>query len=424
MSVPPEVDDVDLEEVNLFDPNLYATGDPHAIWRALRLRDPVRWQQLDDGRGFWSITRYDHACRVLRDHDLFTSEGGNLLYTLGSWDPAAGKMMTSMDPPGHTELREPLNHLLSHRELVRREDHMRRAVRRFLLPLLDDSPWDLAEAGMSLPMSFTGPLLGVPESDWAALARTSVAAMAPDDPEFGVGGTEEAIAKAHFELFEYFSALVHDRGTELSDDLIGCLMGTEIDGRGLTHDEVVYNCYSLLLGANVTAPHVVATTVLALIEQPAVQDEIAARPELVPSAVEEALRWSSPANHFMRHAVDDVTLGDVRIHAGDPVVAWVGSANRDEEVFADPYTFDVARKPNRHLAFGFGRHYCVGAPIARIALGLVVSELVGLVERFELAGPVERMRSNFVAGVKHMPVVAHLRADAARVLRAETLEPE
>ena len=189
-----------------------------------------------------------------------------------------------------------------------------------------------------------------------------------------------------------------------------------VSGRPLRPDEIVYNCYSLLLGANVTTPHAIAGTVLAFAENPDEYRRLTADPTLIPSAVEEGLRWSSPANHFMRYAVQDTVLGGVRIAEGDALVAWLGSANRDERVFADPFRFDVGRSPNRHVAFGFGPHYCVGAPLARIALRVFFEEVVAEVAEFRVAGPVEHLASNFVAGIKRLPVAvtAHARGTHAR----------
>ncbi|MGH3852160.1 MAG: cytochrome P450 [Pseudonocardiaceae bacterium] len=409
----PDAFGVDLDTINLFDPALYQEGDPHPIWKALRDRAPVHWQQLPDGRGFWSITRYHDAALVLRDHERFTSERGNLLYTLGRVDPAAGKMMTSMDPPRHDYIREPLAKALSQKELAKHEDGVRGAVRCFLAPLVDEQPYDMAAAALLLPMAIIGPLLGIPEQDWLRLARATTGAVAPDDAKFQEGDAELTLASAHYELFEYFSDLV--RGAD-STGLIDVLRGIEIDGKPLELDEVVYNCYSVLLGANVTAPHVITGTLLALIERPESYAQLAER-SAAASAVEEGLRWSSPANHFMRYAVADVELHGARIRAGDPLAVWMGSANRDEEVFNRPYHFDIDRRPNRHLAFGFGRHYCVGAPMARLALNIVFTEITRLVERWELAGPVEHMRSNFVAGITRLPVTATLRPGAAELLQ-------
>jgi len=418
LSVPSGPLDVRLEEVNLFDPNLYAFGDPHPVWKALREREPVWWQQLGDGRGFWAVTRHADACWVLRDHTAFTSQKGTLLCILGSDDPAGGRMMAATDPPRHTQFREPLTHALSPKMIRPRRPQVERIVRQLLAPLAEaeGGPWDLAAAAAGFPMAFTGVLMGLPEADWPRLTRCTTMAIANDDPEFQEGPSRTTLISAHHELFEYFSEQVRTRRAAPRDDLIGLLMGIEVEGRPLRLDEIVYNCYSLLLGANVTTPHVVAATVLAMTERPRTYQHWAAHPELLASGVEEGLRWASPANHFMRYAVRDVTVGDAKVREGEALAVFLGSANRDEAEFDDPYRFDLARRPNRHIAFGFGHHFCVGGPLARIALQILFGEILRLVERFELAGPVEHLCSNFVAGIKHLPVQAALRPGAGREL--------
>ncbi|MFD5247392.1 cytochrome P450 [Amycolatopsis sp. NPDC058340] len=415
ISVPGAVAEIDLDSVDLFDPELYGSGDPHPIWQVMRERAPVHRQVLPDGRSFWSVTRHGDVNKVLRDHTRYTSRRGTLLSILGTDDPAGGLMMAASDPPTHTALHEPLAKALSARALSRWEPRIREVIRNLMAPLADGGPWDIGEAGAGFPMAFTGALMGLPEQDWPRLTRLTTMAIAPEDPEFQEGsGT---LTAAHHELFEYFADHIRSQGDTPDDDLVGYLSTMEAAGRRLRQDEIVYNCYSLLLGANVTTPHAVASTVLALIEHPGEYRRLLADRSLLPTAVEEGLRWASPANHFMRYAVADVELGGVRIGRGDAVVAWLGSANRDERVFTDPYRFDVGRSPNRHVAFGFGPHYCIGAPLARIALRLLFDEILQHVAEFRLAGPVEHLKSNFVAGIKHMPVTATLRPDAAALPR-------
>lgn len=407
LTLPSALPDVDLGTVDLADPMLYATGEPHVLWKALRERSPVHRQTLPGGRAFWSVTRYREVSEVLRDHALFTSERGTLLSILGQPDPAAGKMMVASDPPVHTALREPIARALSARALRPLEPRIRHVVRRMIVPLAEGRPWDVAAAGLAFPMAFTGTLMGVPEGDWERLARLTTMAVAPDDPGYRRRSAAQTLAAAHHELFEYFTDLVRGRAAG-AGDLVGVLAGMAAGDRRLRLDEIVYNCFSLLLGANVTTPHTVAGTLLALIENPAEYRRLRADPALVPSAVEEGLRWSSPASHSMRHAVRDTGLGGRRIAAGDAVVAWLGSANRDPAAFPDPFRFDVARSPNRHAAFGLGPHYCVGSQLARIALRILFAELVRHVEEFQLAGPVEHLASNFVAGITRMEVTGEL----------------
>lgn len=414
ITVPDRSFDVDLDTVDLLDHGFYADGDPHPVWKVMRERAPVHRQVLPDGRSFLSVTRHADVSAVLRDAGRFTSRRGTLLSVLGSSDPAGDRMMAACDPPMHTAMRVPMAKALSHAALRSREPAIRDVVRRLLAPLAEEEPWDLADAAAGFPMAFTGALMGLPERDWDQLTQLTTMAVAPEDAAFAAQTGDANLRAAHHELFEYFADQVQPPRPR--EDLIGFLTSIPVGDRRMRPDELVYNCYSLLLGANVTTPHAIAATVLALIENPGEYRRIAGAGG-VELAVEEGLRWSSPANHFMRYALTDTELSGQPVARGEPVVAWLGAANRDERVFADPYRFDVARWPNRHLAFGLGVHYCIGAPLARIALRLLFAEIVAVVEEFALDGPVEHLRSNFTAGIRRMPVVARLRPGGAETLR-------
>lgn len=410
LTVPSGTLDLDLDQVDLFDPHLYADGDPHPIWALMRERAPVHHQVLPDGREFWSVTTYEDAKRVLADHEAFTSERGTLLVALDAGDPAGGKMMAATDPPRHTALRIPLTRAMSPREWARRESQLRASVRAMLAPAYDDDHWDLAVAAAEFPMTFTGALMGLPERDWPRLTHCTTAAIAADDEAFQEGDSLTTLVSVHHELFEYFSEQVRERSaSEPRGDLIDVLMTMWADGAPLDHEELVYNCYSLLLGANVTTPHVLSATVMELMDRPAEYRRLADRPALVNRAVEEGLRWASPANHFMRYSRRGVELGGQVIPAGSAVAVWLGSANRDEKAFADPYRFDIARAPNRHLAFGFGPHYCVGASLARVALRMALTEIVGMFDRIEPDGEVRHLHSNFTAGITRLPLRTTMR---------------
>ena len=217
------------------------------------------------------------------------------------------------------------------------------------------------------------------------------------------------------ELLDYFAREADRRAGTPGDDAVRLLM--TMRGGELTREEVAVNCYSLLLGANVTTPHAIAGTVLALMERPEAYRRAAAAPAAIPGLVEEGLRWTSPASSFLRHTVRDVELGGGVVPAGDPVAAWVGSANRDRTVFTDPYRFDMTRAPNRHLAFGFGPHYCLGAALARLTVRVFFEECLGMIEEFSPAGEPGHLASSFVAGYTRVPVRARLR----RSLRARDM---
>jgi cytochrome P450 len=410
MACPADAAEVDLDSVDLADPSLYAQGDPHPIWRAMRLRDPVRWQPAGGDLGFWSVTTHELGAWVLRDSATFTSERGTVLNLLGKPDPAAGKQLAATDPPRHRRMREPLRKALTAKSVDRIRDELTVRVRLLLAPAMTEEPFDFADAVSGLPMAATGLLIGLPAADFADLTKLTLMAVAPDDPEYTVRADPAGtLARAHRELFGYFSDAVRERRRKpAGDDLLSLLLTMDVDGRVLDPGEVVANCYSLLLGAVITTPYV-PTAMLGELAGTEVLARMLSGPGFGDLAVEEALRWASPANHFMRHALRDVEMAGKHIRAGEAVVVWVGSANRDETVFDDPYTFDPDRPANRHIAFGSGAHYCVGHSVARLGLRVLFDELRRSFVDFDRAGDGEHLCSNFIAGIKHLPLVARVR---------------
>ncbi|RPF24836.1 cytochrome P450 [Streptomyces sp. TLI_185] len=404
--------DIDLADIDLFDLDLYTSGDPHPVWDVMRAKAPLHHQVLPDGREFWSVTRYEDVCRVLGDHREFTSERGTVVTHLGTDDVAAGKLLTSTDPPRHTEVRRPLGSKLTVRTVKSWEDSIRRSIVRFLEPALDGDTFDLAERALLLPAIVTGPLLGIPEKDWEELVELTAMVTAPSDPHFQQGSEAATLAISHHELVTYVTEWVkRHRATGGEDDsLLSHLMSVRPEGAPLTDEEIALDGYSILLGANVTTPHTVSGAVHALIERPDQFEKAQADPTLIPNLAEEALRWTSPACNFMRYAVDDVQIGGGTIPARGAVVAWIGSANRDASRFTDPHTFDITRSnAKRHVAFGFGPHFCIGAPLARLTLRVFFEELLQRFGSIELAGEPQHLRSYFIAGMTHLPVVAQKR---------------
>ncbi|MGW4059297.1 cytochrome P450 [Amycolatopsis sp. NPDC004747] len=379
------------------------------MWRELRALDGLDWHQVDESRGFWSIVKYADTDHVLRDTATFTSERGTLLDLLGTDDPAGGQQLAVTDPPRHTTRQARLKKALAVRAVDRQREAIRGKILDLLAPLGDGGVFDFGTAMLALPMSVTGSMMDLPEADWPWLSRLTTVCIAADDPEFqDEGGKEATLKEAHRELFGYFQDLMRFRRTALGDDLLSVLISTEFEGRLMSPSEIVANCYSLLLGANVTTPHA-PTFVLAEFAGTKVVEEWAAHPEANGTACEEALRWASPVNHVLRYATRDVQVRGTEIAAGDAVVAWLGAANRDEEVFTRSETFDLYRKPNKHLAFGIGPHYCVGHSVARVTINVLFEELFGRYTDFALAGPAERLVSNFASGYKHVPITARIR---------------
>ena len=402
--------------VDLVDPNLYGSGDPHTIWTEHRRIAPVRWQPVGTDRGFWSVTRHADVSHVLHKHETFSSQRGTLLNLLGAGDPASGSQMAVTDPPRHREMREPLQRALSIRTVEHYQDNIRALVTELLEPLADGGPFDLAAAMSSLPMAVTGTMMASPREDWPQLTWAATAALAAEDPAYQLpSGPEATLRRAHREIFAYFQDIIASRRKRPGDGLIDTLLGVQIDGHGLTDGQIAANCYSLLIGATLTTPQVISSAVAKLAGTSEL-DRWAASPELINTGVEEAIRWASPTNHFMRYALHDTELAGVPIHADDAVVVWLGSANRDERVFTNPFHFDIARKPNRHIAFGVGPHFCIGHTIARVILRNTFSELLGRFTGIERASEPILLRSNIIAGFRELRITGRLRTTPAPIL--------
>ncbi|GIF62797.1 cytochrome P450 [Asanoa ishikariensis] len=397
-------------EADLTDPHLYADGDPHAVWERLRSQDPVSWQLAGGKTGYWSVTRHADVDRVLRDHATFTSTRGTFLNVLGKDDPASGKQLAVTDPPRHTAMRSPLQRTLSIRSTAEQIEMIRDRVRAALRPGLEHGSMDLAEAMSGLPVAVLGTMIGLPEADWPHVTELALMAVAPHEWTLPRGPVV-TLRRAHRGLFAYFQDQTHARQGSTGTDLMSALLEMGIEGCP-DPGTVVANCYSLIVGA-ATWPHAPTSALIELVRTGRYQ-ELAGRPELLDPLVEESLRWASPANHFLRHTTRDVELGGVPLPAGAPVVVWLGSANRDESVFADPWTFDPARQPNRHLAFGSGPHNCLGAALARRMIRVVFEELFATVDDITLDAEPGHIASNFVAGHRHVPVTLRVRSPAGR----------
>ncbi|GAA2044110.1 cytochrome P450 [Catenulispora yoronensis] len=399
-------------QADLVDPRLYSDGSAYGLWRELQGREDLYWHQVDADRGFWSVVHYREADHVLRDTAAFTSERGTLLDLLGTDDPAGGRQLAVTDPPLHTARQARLKRELTSKAITSRREQIRALVVELLEPLGHGGVFDFATAMMAMPMWVTGTMMALPRSDWEWLTRATTQCIAADDPEFQEpGGRAATLSAAHMELFGYFQDLTGFRLRNPGTDLLSALLTTRFEGRAMSPGEVVSNCYSLLLGANVTTPHG-PTFVLAEMVETGVLEDWAAHPEVNENGTgySESLRWASPVNHVMRYATRDVVLRDTKVTAGDAVVVWLGAVNRDGQVFEDPDRFDIRRRPNKHLAFGIGPHYCVGHSVARVTLSLLFEELFGRYEEFRAAGAPERLVSNFASGYKHVPITARRRS--------------
>ncbi|MFN8040619.1 MAG: cytochrome P450 [Acidimicrobiales bacterium] len=396
-----------LSDVDLYDPDTFRLGRHHEMFEVLRAEDPVHWHPEPDGDGFWCITKHADLIAVNRDWETFSSnEHGINIPDIGPDDGGVREMMLYMDPPRHTRYRLLVNKGFTPRMIGLLEQHLRFKAQTIVDNVVERGRCDfVADVAAELPLQAIAELLGVPLEDRTKLFDWSNRMIGFDDPEFQ-GDRSEGMEAAG-ELYLYFNALADERRADPADDLVTKLINAEVEGDKLSESE--FDMFALLLtvAGNETTRNATAHGMKALMDHP---DQLARlqadpSPDAIALAVEEILRWATPVLHFRRTAMDDYELRGKQIKAGDKVVMWHISANRDEEVFDDPFRFDVTRSPNDHIAFGGGGpHFCLGANLARLELRLIFTELVTRLPRLEPDGEVEYLRSNFIGGIKRMPV--------------------
>lgn len=383
--------------INLTDPELYSRGDPYAVWRWLRANEPVRWQPPSDLPGFWILTKYDDVRAVYRDPATFSSARGILLRPEGHGsDPGGGRTLALTDPPRHRQLRALVDDWFVLRSVRQLEAEMRDVAREVVACALEREQCDfVTEIAARVPLYVICKSMGAPREEWEYLfTLTNVA--------FGAGDAADR-RLAHLTILQYFEDLIASRAKKPANDLVSVLVAAEIDGRPLTADELILNCDNLLVGGTENTRIAAAGGMLAFLGHPAQWDMLAADRALLPLAVEEVLRWTSTATHIVRTATRPTQIRDRSIAPGDRVTLWNPSANRDEDVFAEPDCFDVRRKPNRHIALGAGEHFCLGGTLARAELRLLYNELL-TTTRIELDGEPIRLSSIVVNGLERLPV--------------------
>jgi cholest-4-en-3-one 26-monooxygenase len=392
--------------VDLIDQDRYASqGPPHASFRRLRAEAPVSWQERDGDTPFWAVTKYKDVFAASLDQKTFSSaRRGAIFRTWNEEEYEAQKgMLINQDPPEHTKYRRLVSLGFSGRMIRRLEHHVRAITNEIIEQVAGAGECDfVASVSAELPLRVIVELVGVPMADRHRVLQWSNQMLAYDDPEYQLDPDTPKIAAA--ELFMYANELAAERRAHPRDDLASDLMHAEVDGHGLSPEEFNSFFMLLLVAGNETTRNLVSGGLLALIEHPEERTRLQANPALLPTAVEEMLRWVTPVNLFQRTATRDVELRGQRIREGDKVVLFYASANRDEEIFPDAHRFDVGRTPNEHLAFGIGPHFCLGANLARLEITIMFEELLRRLPDVELAGPVERLRSNFINGIKRMPV--------------------
>jgi cytochrome P450 len=398
-------------QINLVDPALYSEGDPYEVWRWLRINDPVRWHPPTDFPGFWVLTKYEDVRAVYRDPAAFSSAGGILLRPESDGaDPGGGRTMALTDPPRHRQLRSLVDEWFAVRAVRGLEPELRSVAHQVVAEAIEHERVDfVSDVAARIPLYVICSMMGVPRTDWEYIFELTSQAFSATDISLQ--------RDAHMNILLYFTDLADARALKPLDDLVSVLANAEIEGSKLTPDELILFCDNLLVGGTENTRIAAAGGMLAFIQNPAQWHLLAGQAELMASAVEEVLRWTSTATHIVRTATKAVVIRGREIAVGDRVTLWNPSANRDEEIFADPDRFDVRRQPNRHLALGAGEHFCLGSILARAELRLLYSELLEHAEVVEPDGTPVRLGSIVVNGLESLPVrmIAKRGAAPARV---------
>ncbi len=404
---------MNLDEIDFRDPDLYLQGTPHELFTQLRHQDPVHWNAEKDGRGFWSIAKYDDITAISKNPRLFSSareHGGhrmfdeNVVGVAGVGVEETDAPMISMDPPEHNRYRRLVSPGFTTPRLQAIEDRVRGRVVAILDRLAGKRECEfVTEAAAELPIQVLAELLDVPQEDRLKLFDWSNSLIAEDDPE--LRKSPEVTAADMKAMAAYAARLWDERAARPGNDLISMLVHSKVDGETMTKERYLGTFILLVAAGNETTRNSISGGLITLNEFPAERQKLIDDPSLLATAANEIIRYVSPILHMRRTAVANTELRGKQIRAGDKVILWYASANRDEDVFPDPFRFDVTRAEQPgHLGFGIGQHYCLGARLAELQLRIFFGEFLRRYPEARPVGPIRRMRSNFVAGIKEMPV--------------------
>lgn len=393
----------------------YTSGFPHAAFARMREEDPVSWVSENDGSGFWAITKHADVIEVSRDYHRFTASRGIRMEEMADDELEARRTMMELDPPEHTRLRRLVQPGFTPKVVATYESAFRILVGEVLDKVLTQPKFDfVTEIARELPIRMLCRLLGVPEEDAGRMVAWGDQMISNADPEYtpviiDKVDTEEYRllpfrSPAALEVFRYAEEIAVGRRQDPRDDILTVLLTAEPDGEPLTDLEFKNFLTLMMVAGNETTRHTISYALMFLQDFPGELSKLSADlTGLSEMATEEILRASGVTMHFRRTASTDTEVRGVPIRAGDKIVLWYTSANFDEEVFSDPYRFDVNRDPNPHVTFGTGRHVCLGAALARLEVRVFLEEFLSRVDSFQVGEP-DRLRSNFIRGIKHLPI--------------------
>ena len=396
----------DVTPVDLSDSRSYVAGVPHTWLAYLRRHDPVHWQDEPGGPGFWAITRYEDCVTVNRDYERFSSAAqGTMPFEMGADEIAQqGLMMLNMDPPLHTRYRRLVNKGFTPRMVRDLEESIHRTADSIIDEVIEKGEADfVTQISAELPLQVIAELLGVPQEDRHRMFEWSNRMVGNEDPEYQ-DQTELALTSA-MELYAYASELFAKKRIDPHADLMSALTTVEIEGERLSDMELELFFLLLTVAGNETTRNLMSGAMHAFFQNPEQWQRLLDDRSLLPSAVDEMLRFVTPVMNFRRTAMVDAELSGTKIAAGDKVVFFHASANRDEDVFNNSNAFDVGRDPNPHIAFGGGGpHFCLGTNLARMEIRVMFEHLLDRLPDIRQDGEVLRLQSQFINGVKHIPV--------------------
>jgi cholest-4-en-3-one 26-monooxygenase len=395
-----------LEGIDLL-ATTWGNGVPHDQFDILRAQAPVYFHDEPNDTGFWAITKYADVKRASYEWETFSSELGGTFIPTFEEEALASLRLTilNMDPPKHHRYRRLVSKGFTPRMIQKLVDDINERAVRVIDNVCEKGEVEFVEEiAAQVPVQMICEMIGLEKELWPRIFELSNHLIGSiDDPDYQEieGGGEMAAA----EVYMLCDAVAADRRANPRDDIMTALVQAEIDGERLNDAELNLFFITLIVAGNETTRNLINHSLLALVEHPGAVQQLRDNPELWDTAVEEMLRWGSSIHNFRRTATKDTEIRGVPISEGDKVVLYYASANRDEDVFANPHTFDITRSPNEHVTFGGGGvHYCLGANLARAEIKATMRQIVERMPDIELAGPPARLHSDFVNGIKTMPV--------------------
>lgn len=393
--------------VDLADPDTFTDGVPHQALAELRRTDPVRWQPMPGEPGFWAVLRHADVVHVARHPELFSAAKGGITVENVSAGTLARvrQMLLAMDPPRHTTHRGPVSVHFRPRVIAGLEQQTRTICRDIMAEARERGQVEfVGEVAAQLPLRVIGELFGLPPPDWEYLRRLAERNTSSQDPDLADPSAESGAAGLEMAGYAVELAAARRRAGLDGDDLIGAILSAQFGGAPMSDLEFGGFFVQLVTAGNDTTKGMLSAGLLTLLRHPDQLAQVRADPALLAGAVEEILRYDNPLHYFRRTAVVDTELSGTTIRSGDKVAMYYTSANRDETVFDQPHRFDIHRRPNPHLSFGMGAHFCLGAHLARLEGRVFFAELLAAFPRIELAGEPARVRSNLNNSLKRLPV--------------------